>query len=58
MKNDYDYGYQDIFDLLKSCMNHIESFEDDMTLEVFHCIGFNDEQIKLFGFGHLLDIEE
>lgn len=50
--------YQDMIDLLKSCMDHIESFEDDMTLDVFHAIGFSDEQIKSLGFEHLLDVEE
>lgn len=53
-----ELDYQEAMELLESCMNHIEDFEDDATLEVFYSIGFSDEQIDHLGFGYLLDIEE
>lgn len=53
-----ELDYQEAIELLESCMNHIENFEDDLTLEVFYSIGFDDNKIDYLGFGHLLDIEE
>ena len=56
-----DFGeldYQEAIELLQSCMNHIEGFENDMVLDVFYEIGFSDDQISYLGFDHLFGIEE
>ena len=53
--------YQRTIELLKGCMSNIEMWNDcrnELTLGEFEDIGFDDEEIKMLGFGYVLDVRE
>ena len=53
--------YQRTIMLLKRCMGQIEAAEDynnRETLEVFQSLGFDDDEIKEFGFDYLINEDD
>lgn len=63
---DYDVfdgvpSYERTIKLLKSCMCNIEQWNDcrnELTLEEFEDIGFDEEELEALGYGYLVEEEE
>jgi hypothetical protein len=50
-------SYSRLMKLLKSCLCWIS--EDHLeTFDIFRCIGLEEEEIELLGYGYLLDLKE
>ena len=49
--------YKSAMRALKNCLNWIAEDSVD-TLEAFECIGLDDEEIELLGYGYLPDLRE
>lgn len=61
LSNEGGIAYDRAVELLKKCMNQIESdegFENAETYNVFEDIGFTDEELDEFGFSYLISEED
>ena len=53
--------YQRAIQLLRACMDNIEQWNgcrNELTLEEFEDIGFDDDEMTAFGFAYVLDARE
>lgn len=55
---DNELSYGRAIQLIKGCMNCIESDYCEQTLNDFQWLGFSDDEIEALGWGYILDSEE